>query len=89
MFKVQERSITERYCPNGHEPLFDLFSETDHSVKFCRICGASIEERQVTYDAAYCANCNSPVNPTWNYCPYCGQGREVTDERGKNKRARR
>lgn len=76
MFKVETRPTTERYCPQGHQPLFDLWPEGDHSVKFCHICGTSILERQVTYDAALCGICNSPVNPEWNYCPYCGQGRE-------------
>jgi hypothetical protein len=76
MFKVETKRYTERYCPNGHQPLLDLLLETNHSVKFCHICGTSIEEHQVTYDAALCANCNSPVNPAWNFCPYCGQGRE-------------
>lgn len=76
MFKVETRPTTERYCPNGHEPLPDLWPEDDHSVKFCHICGTSIEEHPTTYDAAFCANCNSPVNPASNYCPYCGQARE-------------
>lgn len=76
MFKVETRPATERYCPNGHEPLFSPFLAKDHEVKFCHICGAPIEERQTTYDAALCANCSIPVNPDWNFCPYCGQGRE-------------
>jgi hypothetical protein len=79
-FKVKEINTVERCCPNGHNPLPDLWPEDNHSVKFCYECGASIEERQATYDAAYCANCNNPVNPTWNYCPYCGHGREERDE---------
>ena len=74
MFTVKKVTTFEGYCPNGHKPLFDLPSETNHSVRFCHICGTSIEERVVSYDAAYCSNCNSPVNPAWNYCPYCGQG---------------
>jgi hypothetical protein len=76
MFKVETRKVMDRWCPNGHTPLLDLFPEDDHSVKFCHICGLPLEERQESYDAPYCANCNSPVHPTWNYCPYCGQGRE-------------
>ncbi|MBA7650602.1 hypothetical protein ES703_58412 [subsurface metagenome] len=76
MFEVKSTPTVERYCPNGHPPLPDLRSEDDHSIKFCPICGTPIEERPITYDAAYCANCNNLVNPTWNYCPYCGQGRE-------------
>jgi len=76
MFKVETRPTIERYCPRGHPPLLGLWPEDAHSVKFCHICGIPIEERQATYDAAYCANCNNPINPTWNYCPYCGQGRE-------------
>lgn len=78
MFRVETRRFTERYCPNGHQLLLlpELFPENDHQVKFCHICGASIEEHRVTYDAAICSACNSPVNPIWNYCPYCGQGRE-------------
>lgn len=75
MFKVEERSITERYCPNGHELLSAPFPEWDAPIKFCHICGMPILERQVTYDAAICSECNSPVNPEWNYCPYCGQRR--------------
>lgn len=27
----------------------------------------------------HCAYCNNPVNPKWNYCPYCGQGRGDKD----------
>lgn len=77
MFKVESRSATERYCPNGHEPHFYPFLlEKDHPVKFCHECGALIKERQTTYDFSFCANCNSQVNPDWNFCPYCGQGRE-------------
>jgi len=74
MFTVKRVTTVEHHCPNGHTPLPDLFP--DHSVKFCHICGLPLEERQEPYDAAYCANCNSPVNPIWNYCPYCGQARE-------------
>ncbi len=74
MLKVKKRSITERYCPNGHERPFDLLFETDR-LKFCHICGASIEERPVTYDAAYCSKCGSFVNPEWDYCPYCRENR--------------
>lgn len=74
MFKVETRPITEHYCPNGHELLPDLWPENDR-VKFCHNCGAKIEEHQVTYDAAYCASCSSPVNPTWSYRPYCGRPR--------------
>ncbi len=75
MFTVKKVTTLERYCPNGHEPLPRLFPETDHQVRFCHICGALVEERQETCDAAYCSNCNKPVDPAWNYCPYCGQGR--------------
>jgi len=75
MFTVKKVTTLERYCPNGHEPFPDLSPETNHSLKFCHICGASIEERQQLYDAAYCFNCNKPVDPAWDYCPYCGQGR--------------
>ena len=76
MFKVEQKTYTERYCPNGHEPLVGPLPEWDAPIKFCHICGASIEERPTTYDAALCTNCNNPVNPQWNFCPYCGQGRE-------------
>jgi len=72
MFRVKKATTLEHYCPNGHEPR--LFPETNHSVRFCPICGTSIEERQENYDAACCSNCNNRVDPTWNYCPYCGQG---------------
>lgn len=75
MFTVKKETTTERYCPHGHEPLSELRTD-DHKVKFCHVCGASIEERQSPYHAAYCSDCNSPVNPLWNYCPYCGQGRD-------------
>ncbi len=76
MFKVEKTITTERCCPNGHSPLPNLWPENDHSVKFCPICGTSIEEEQTVYDAALCANCNNPVHPSWNSCPYCGQSRE-------------
>ncbi|MBA7468399.1 hypothetical protein ES707_03647 [subsurface metagenome] len=74
MFKVETRPTTERYCPQGHQPLSGSWPGAN-PVKFCHICGASIKEREVTYDAAVCANCNSPVSPDWDFCPYCGQGR--------------
>ncbi|GAI14293.1 unnamed protein product, partial [marine sediment metagenome] len=71
MFAVKNVTTVERYCPNGHEALPDLWREDDHSVKFCPICGIPVEERIVPYDAPYCSDCNKPVNPSWNYCPYC------------------
>ena len=74
MFKVKKRNVTLRYCPNGHEPPFDLLFETDR-LKFCHICSAPIEERPVTYDAAYCSKCDNLVNPEWDYCPYCRESR--------------
>jgi len=67
MFVVKAVTTFEGYCAKGH-PSLPL-------QRFCRICGGSIKERQVSCDAAYCSNCNSRVVPTWNYCPYCGQGR--------------
>ena len=76
MFTVKRVTTVEHHCPNGHTPLPDLFPEDDHSVKFCHLCGAPISQQETTYDAAFCANCGNPVHPTWNYCPYCGQGRE-------------
>ena len=76
MFRVKQLPTIEDYCPNGHTPLSDLFPQSTRLVKFCHICGAPLEERQVTHDAAYCSNCNNPVDPSWNYCPYCDQGRE-------------
>jgi len=76
MFTVKKVTTFECYCPNGHTPLSDLLPQGSHSVRFCHICGMPIEERQVTYDAPYCADCNNPVHPSWNYCPYCDQGRE-------------
>jgi len=76
VFRVEKRTTTERYCRNGHNLMPHLWPGDDDSVKFCHICGASIEERQTIYDAALCANCNNPVHPTWNYHPYCGQARE-------------
>lgn len=76
MFRVKQVPTIEKYCPNGHTPLPDLPSPYTRPVKFCHICGAPLEESQVTHDVAYCANCNNPVDPSWNYCPYCDQGRE-------------
>jgi len=76
MFTVKRVTTVEHHCSNGHTPLPDLLPQSSHLVRFCHICGASTEEGQTTYDAAFCANCDSPVHPTWNYCPYCGQGRE-------------
>ncbi|MBU0847371.1 zinc ribbon domain-containing protein [Patescibacteria group bacterium] len=76
MFKVREATTVEHRCPNGHNLLLNPRSENDQSVKFCHLCGASLEEQQAPYHAAYCANCNNPVYPDWNYCPFCGQGRE-------------
>jgi len=76
MFAVKKVTTIERYCPNGHILLPDLLAQNSHSVRFCYICGLSVKEKQVPYDVPYCAVCNNPVNPSWNYCPYCGQGRE-------------
>ena len=76
MFKVEQKTYTERYCPNGHEPLVAPLLGWDDPIKFCHICGALILERQATCDAAMCSECNRPVNPEWNFCPYCSQGRE-------------
>lgn len=73
MFTVKRVITFERYCPNGHPTLPDLLPQSNNSVKYCHVCGTSIEERQVPYDAAFCADCNNPVHPSWNYCPYCGQ----------------
>ena len=73
MFRVKEANILERRCPNGHTPLLDLLPESNLSVRFCPVCGRLLEERQVTYDAAYCSNCNNRVAPGWDYCPYCGR----------------
>ncbi|KKM21883.1 hypothetical protein LCGC14_1630940 [marine sediment metagenome] len=71
MFTVKKVTTFERYCPDGH----DLLPETNHAERFCHVCGTSVEERRVRYDAAYCFNCNSRVDPAWNCCPHCGQGR--------------
>ena len=77
MFTVKKVTTVECYCPHGHTPLTNLLPQEQHSPPFCHICGLPIEQRQVTYDAAYyCADCNNPVHPSWNYCPYCSQGRE-------------
>ena len=75
MFTVKKVTTFEGHCPNGHPPLPDLLPQSNHSVRFCHICGAPIKEEQETRDAAYCSNCNKPVDPAWNYCPHCGQGR--------------
>lgn len=67
MFMVKKVTTFEGYCPNGHLPL--------PLQRFCHVCGASIKEELETRDAAYCSDCNSRVDPAWNYCPCCGQGR--------------
>ncbi len=82
MFRVKKATTLEHYCPNGHEPLFSLFPETNHSVRFCPICGQPTEERSLPYDAPYCANCDNRVDPCWICCPHCGRGR---DDEGKPK----
>jgi len=71
MFTVKKATTVECYCPHGHTLIPD--PETDHSMNFCTSCGLPVEKRQVTYDAAYCAFCHNRVNPSWNYCPYCGR----------------
>ena len=76
MFIVKKVTTLEQYCLNGHTPLSDLLPQSNHSIRFCHICGLLLMEGQVLYDAAYCANCNNRVEPRWDYCPYCGQGRE-------------
>lgn len=76
MFKVETREVMDRWCSNGHSPLPDPWPSSDHAPKFCHLCGAPVRQQATTCDAALCANCNNPVDPTWNYCPYCGQDRE-------------
>lgn len=77
MFTVKKVITFERYCTKGHTPLPDLWPRCKHSVGFCHICGMPLQERPVPYDAAYCTDCNHPVDPSWNCCPCCGQGRET------------
>lgn len=76
MFIVKKVTTLEQYCPDGHTPLSDLLPPSNPSVRFCHICGRPLREGQMPCDAAYCANCNNRVDPHWNYCPYCGHGRE-------------
>jgi len=79
MFIVKRVTTVEHYCPNGHR-LSDLLPQGIlhllNSGRFCPVCGFRVEEREVAYDGAYCADCMSPVDPSWNYCPYCGNRRE-------------
>ncbi len=72
MFTVRRVTTVEYRCPNGHA----LEAPVGRSVRFCHLCGLTVEARNVSYDAPYCAGCNSPVDPNWAYCPYCGRGRE-------------
>ncbi|MBA7637668.1 hypothetical protein ES703_45314 [subsurface metagenome] len=74
MFTFKEATTVERYCPTRHT-LLDPLPQSNQPIKFCSTCGMPLGERKVTYDAPYCANCDSPVEPWWDYCPYCGQER--------------
>ena len=79
MFTTKRVTTFERYCPHGHTLPPSLLPQSNHSGRFCPTCGLPTEERQESYDAAYCADCNNPVNPGWRYCLYCGLG-GVNDE---------
>jgi hypothetical protein len=72
MFTVRRVITVEYRCPNGHP----LELPVGHLLRFCYRCGLAVEAKNVPYDAPYCADCNSPVDPNWSYCPYCGRGRE-------------
>jgi len=76
MFTVRKVTIFEGSCPNGHPLLPDLLPQTNHSFRYCYICGAQLEFKRAIYDAAYCSDCNGLVSPTWEHCPYCAQGRD-------------
>lgn len=77
MFTVRRVVTIEHYCPNGH-PRSDLLPiHLLNSARFCHLCGQHLEEQRATSDAAYCVDCYNPVDPNWNYCPYCGKGREI------------
>lgn len=75
MFIVKKVTTVERYCPNGHNPMPDLFPLSNQLLRFCHVCGMPIKERHVLHDAAYCTDCYNPVDSSWDYCPCCGQER--------------
>jgi len=64
MFAIKKGTKFESRCPNGH------------SLEFCPVCGLPVSVLELPCDTPYCDNCNNPVDPCWNYCPYCGQARE-------------
>lgn len=75
MFTVKKVTTVEQYCPNGHPLLLPIHFL--NPARFCHLCGQRLEERRTPSDAAYCLDCNNPVEPSWNYCAYCGKGREI------------
>jgi len=73
MFTVKKVITFEQYCPQGHTPPSNPWPQSNHGARFCDFCGSFLEERRLTFDAPYCAECNNPVGPGWNHCRYCGQ----------------
>lgn len=72
MFTVERVAAFEYHCPSGHD-----IPDLNHSpgLRFCPECGQRLDEKPVFFDAPYCTNCRSQVDPNWNYCPYCSEGR--------------
>ena len=81
MFAVKKGTVIEVYCPHGHQT--DLL-DPSRPIKFCHTCGTLLKQRQIRYDAPYCADCDSPVDPCWDYCSYCGQEREGNHAYSRN-----
>lgn len=70
MFIVERVATFDYHCPNGHAvPM----TNQRNRLRFCPVCRARLEEESVLFDGAFCDNCRNEVDPTWEYCPYCGK----------------
>jgi len=73
MFRVETINIIDRSCPHGHAVANGRIPQNwKIDPKFCHVCGAHLSLQEESCDVAFCAKCNNPVDPSWNFCPYCG-----------------
>lgn len=68
--KVTE-STAEIICPNGHPVDSSLLAL--HVAKYCIQCGAELTIKVGSVDIFRCSMCDTFVNESWPFCPYCGE----------------
>ncbi len=68
MFEMMEKKRTFISCSKQHYNAFEIFD-------FCPMCGEKLEPKEIIEEILCCTSCASPVNNTWEYCPYCGEER--------------